>query len=78
VKQSRSAGPAIAASEKPPAGRTGGPESPGHSRVTAAPYGAGMHEQPFASAVDNEQVFVLQWQHSEQVFGLGGRHVGRI
>jgi hypothetical protein len=37
-----------------------------------------MDEQQFASAVDSEQVFVLQWQRSEQVFGPGGRHVGRI
>jgi len=30
------------------------------------------------SVVDSEQVFVLQCPGGEQVFGAGGRHVGRI
>jgi hypothetical protein len=46
--------------------------------VTSVFYGVDVHEQPFAPGVDSEQVFVFQWQNSEQVFGLGGRHVGRI
>jgi hypothetical protein len=29
------------------------------------------HEQAFEKCVDNEQVFVLQWKGSEQVFGQG-------
>jgi hypothetical protein len=53
-------------------------KSPVQKLVTAISYGVGVHEQPFAPAIDSEQVFVFKWQNSEQVFGLGGRHVGRI
>jgi hypothetical protein len=37
-----------------------------------------VHERLFALPVDSEQVFVIQCVASEQVFGTGGRHVGRI
>jgi hypothetical protein len=53
-------------------------KSPVQALVTPDSYGADVHEQEFAPAIDSEQVFVFQWDLSEQVFGSGGRHVGRI
>ena len=49
------------------AGGSGG--CPGQRGVTPCRYVPGVHEQPFAPVVDSEQVFVVQWTKSEQVFG---------
>jgi hypothetical protein len=44
-------------------------EVPVQEPVTADRYVVGVHEQSFAARVDSEQVFVVQWAESEQVFG---------
>jgi hypothetical protein len=46
-------------------------ERPDRLRVTPCRYIPGVHEQSFASLVDSEQVFVIKWKESEQVFGQG-------
>jgi hypothetical protein len=44
-------------------------EGPVQAPVTADRYVAEVHEQSFAVRLDSEQVFVVQWAQSEQVFG---------